>query len=145
MRSSPFGLSDDKLLNDSTDLSVSSISFESINPVSNETSNEFLSNNDSSETESNQNESKSGQKLKKVYSYSANSSPSLYRKNLVSENGSIIWDADTDWIQKYDKMLRLSGRSSSFRQYRSCGCKGTAAGGGGGGAGVQDRTQREGN
>jgi hypothetical protein len=143
MRSSPFDSSDDKLLNDSRDLSVSSNSVESINPVSNEISNEFLSNNGLSETESHSNKAKSGQTLKKVYSFSANSSPSLCRKNLVSENGSIIWDADCDWIQLYDRMLRLNGRSASFRQYRSCGCKGAIAGGGGGGGG--DRDEREGN
>jgi hypothetical protein len=145
MRSSLFDCqnsSDDKLLNDSPDLSVSSNSVESINPVSNEISNEILPNNGLSETES-QNKAKSGQTLKKVYSFSANSSPSLCRKNLVSENGSIIWDADCDWIQLYDRMLRLNGRSASFRQYRSCGCKGAIAGGGGGGGG--DRDEREGN
>lgn len=61
---------------------------------------------------------------RKVYSLSANNSPSVQRKNLVSESGSIIWDDDSDWIQLYDKVLRL-GRSSSFRQFRSCGCKGS--------------------
>lgn len=78
-------------------------------------------------------EPNSRQPAPRVYSLSANSSPSLYRKNLVSESGSIIWDADCDWIQLYDRMLRFNGRSSSFRQNRSCGCRGTAGGAGGAG------------
>lgn len=55
----------------------------------------------------------------KMYSLSANSSPFLGRKNLVSEDGSIIWDADDDWIQQYDKMLRMT---SCQQRKRACGC-----------------------
>lgn len=58
-------------------------------------------------------------KSSKMYSFSANNSPFLGRKNLVSENGSIIWDADGDWIQLYDKMLRMT---SSQQRQRACGC-----------------------
>lgn len=55
----------------------------------------------------------------KMYSLSANNSPFLGRKNLVSESGSIIWDADDDWIQQYDKMLRMT---SCQQRKRACGC-----------------------
>lgn len=55
----------------------------------------------------------------KMYSLSANNSPYLGRKNLVSENGTIIWDADDDWIQQYDKMLRMT---NCTQRKRACGC-----------------------
>lgn len=55
----------------------------------------------------------------KIYSISANNSPFLGRKNLVSESGSIIWDSDCDWIQLYDKMLRMTG---TRQRQRTCGC-----------------------
>ena len=58
-------------------------------------------------------------KYTKMMSFSANNSPFLGRKNLVSKNGSIIWDADGDWIQLYDKMLRMT---SSQQRQRACGC-----------------------
>ncbi|UXI17982.1 hypothetical protein NH340_JMT03925 [Sarcoptes scabiei] len=54
------------------------------------------------------------------FSYSATNSPYSNRKNLVSENGEIIWDSDWDWIQMYDKMLRMTGRRKIERQ---CGCQ----------------------
>ena len=57
--------------------------------------------------------------IAKMYSISANNSPFLGRKNLVSENGSIIWDSDGDWIQLYDKMLRMT---SCQQRQRACGC-----------------------
>lgn len=55
----------------------------------------------------------------KMYSLSANNSPYLGRKNLVSESGTIIWDADDDWIQQYDKMLRMT---NCTQRKRACGC-----------------------
>ncbi|KAJ6224538.1 hypothetical protein RDWZM_003083 [Blomia tropicalis] len=65
---------------------------------------------------------------KKYTSYSANSSPFLGRKNLVSANGSIIWDSDGDWIQLYDRMLRMTSGTGGFtggfgqQRQRACGC-----------------------
>lgn len=55
----------------------------------------------------------------KMYSFSANNSPFMGRRNLVSESGSILWDADDDWIQLYDKMLRMTGCQ---QRQRACGC-----------------------
>lgn len=55
----------------------------------------------------------------KMYSLSANNSPYLGRKNLVSESGTINWDADDDWIQQYDKMLRMT---NCTQRKRACGC-----------------------
>src|SRR5699024_11579677 len=57
--------------------------------------------------------------VSKVYSYSANNSSYLGRKNLVSDQGSIIWDTDWDWIQMYDRMLRMT---STRLVQRTCGC-----------------------
>jgi hypothetical protein len=111
--------------NNSRDLSFSSNDYnsvESIDILSNKMSNVFLSNNELNESNLSSTPVNSSGKVRKVYSFSANSSPSLYRKNL-SENGNIIWDEDQHWIQLYDKMLRLNGRAHSFRQYRSCGCR----------------------
>ena len=61
--------------------------------------------------------------VRRYSSQSANSSPYLDRRGLISAEGSIIWDEDGDWIQRYDRMLRITGKSRLPPPgQRSCGC-----------------------
>lgn len=52
-------------------------------------------------------------------SLSTTNSPFFGRKHLFSPNGSINWDSDGDWIQLYDKMVRISANTTPTHHAQS--------------------------